>query len=541
MSNCDIVSSPIKFLGATVLSFNSSLGLGSAESTLNVDLVEDCESGDVFQPAPSNGSNASIGVGAQAYFNAGAFYFGGVLSSWTVTQGASGKTFNVKVTDPRQLLENTVVVTDSYLGQPTQALNYFNAYAYWENQVLQGNCAVFGNSLGGERGMPYQKIISALSNMNPTIYSPTGYAYTIDFNSFPQGLPEYYRVAGPSITLLQLLQDVCDVTGFDFYVNLLSGGIISVGLVNLKLPPPSFSTIIKAYNSTATELSYGQELRNEVTKTVLFGEQQHYLTRVTQFSYFFGEDLINGDYIPVVPFAMDDCGFWISKNIESLNSSLEAPFPTNGPYILHELDIRSAMSSMELWLLRALDKNFAANGTFNQALQQLWPAAVTSTRDALKTLLNANRPQPVDSTLNPIRARQLITGQDHEATLTELTTIYNWIKNLGNTYYGKQFITPLNQKICYYFLPDGPLGEKMFSDIPTNTGGWVDDGTAVLGLSEPGISLFREEDGRISGFAIFNNEGAYNTSESDVGGEPPTSFDGFVGDINVQPPTIGQV
>jgi hypothetical protein len=42
MSNCKIISEPIRFLGATVLSFNSTLGLGSSESTLNVDLIEDC-------------------------------------------------------------------------------------------------------------------------------------------------------------------------------------------------------------------------------------------------------------------------------------------------------------------------------------------------------------------------------------------------------------------------------------------------------------------------------------------------------------------
>ena len=535
MSNCDIVYSPLKFLGATVLSFNSSLGLGSSESTLNVDLVEDCEASppDAFLP-----KNGSIGVGAPVYFTAGSFSFGGVLATWTVNQGRSGKTFNVKVTDPRQLLENTVVVTDSYLGPPTQGLNYFNAYAYWESQVLQGNCAVFGDSMGTERGMPYQMIIQALIGMVPTIYSPTGYSYTINFNSFPQGLPEYYRVAGPSITLLQLLQDVCDVTGFDFYVNLLNGGIISVGLVDLKLPPPSFSTIITAYDGKATELSYGQELRNEVTKTVLFGEKQHYLTRVTQFSHFFGEDLINGQYTPVVPFAMDDCGFWVRKDIQSLNATLETPFPTNGPYVLHELDIRSAMSSMELWLLRALDPHFAANGTLNKALQELWPKAVDLTNDALTTLLNAaNRPQPVDSTLNPIRASKFISN---DIILTELEITYNWIKNLGNTYYGKQFITPLNQKICYHFIPNAPLGEKMFSDIPTNEGAWLDDGQPVLGLSDPDLSLFREEDGRIGGFGLFNNEGTYDTSEPDVNGESG-DFDGSVGDIDIQPPTIGQV
>ena len=90
-----------------------------------------------------------------------------------------------------------------------QGINYFNVYTYWEGAILQGNCRVFGESWGGERGMPYGKVITALKNMAPIIYSPTGYPFTIDFNSFPNGLPEYYRVSGPGVSLLQLLQDVC--------------------------------------------------------------------------------------------------------------------------------------------------------------------------------------------------------------------------------------------------------------------------------------------------------------------------------------------
>ena len=179
MSNCDIIYAPLKFLGATVLSFNTNLGLGSSESTLNVDLIEDCEDNDSFMP-----NDGTILVGAPVYFNAGAFLFGGVLTNWTISQGPSGKTFNAKVVDPRQLLENTIVIVDSYVGTPIQTTNYFNVYAGYESEVLNGNCNVFGTSKSSERGMPYRKIIEKLQQMNPTICSPTGYQFTIDFSSF---------------------------------------------------------------------------------------------------------------------------------------------------------------------------------------------------------------------------------------------------------------------------------------------------------------------------------------------------------------------
>jgi hypothetical protein len=518
----DIITQPIKFLGATVLSFNSSLGLGASESSLNVDLIEDCESSpqDFFLP-----KNGSVIVGAPVYLDAGSFSFGGVLTSWTYNQGGSGRTYNAKISDPRQLLENTVVIVDSYLGNPIQAINYFNAYAYYESQVLQGNCNVFGDSLSGERGMPYQMVIQALSSMSPTIYSPTGYSYTINFGSFPQGLPEYYRVVGPSVTILQMLQDVCDVLGYDFHVSLLPGNIITIGIVDLRQPPASFSNIIAAYDGYATELSYGQELRNEVTKTVLFGEKQHYLSMVTRFNHFFGEDLINGVTVPVVPFRYDVNGFWISKKVDSLNLMLQQPLASNGPYTIHELDIRTAMTSQEAWKNRVMDPEIA--GSFNAAVRANYPDLIPPDGRLPRQVLDGfiEQDRGIADGINQPNAANVLANEPK--ILEELEKIWSFIKNLGDTYYGKQFITPLNQLVCYYQDPNSAVGEKIFTDVPTNAGGWVDDGTPVLGLNDPELGLFREDDGRISCFALFDIGGAAPGGDDVIGGDE-SNIDGDV-------------
>ena len=529
----DIITQPIKFLGATVLSFNSSLGLGASESTMNIDLVEDCEAipPDAFLP-----KNGSVVVGAPVYFKAGAFNFGGVLTSWAYNQGGSGRTYNAKLVDPRQLLENTVVIVDSYLGNPIQAINYFNAYAYYESQVLQGNCNVFGSSKSGERGMPYQMIIQALTAMVPTIYSPTGYSYTINFGSFPQGLPEYYRVAGPSVTILQLLQDVCDVLGYDFHVSLGTGNIINIGIVDLRQPPPIFSNIIAAYNGFSTELAYGQELRNETTKTVLFGEKQHYLSIVSKFNHFFGEDIINNETVPVVPFRHDVNGFWINKKIDSLNLMLDNPLATNGPYQIHELDIRTAMTSQEAWRNRVMDPGIG--GSFNGAVRANFPDLIPPDGRLPRQVLvegNIIRPRGMADGVNQPNAATIEANKPE--VLKELEKIWSFIKNLGDTYYGKQFITPLNQTVCYYQDPNSMVGEKLFTDIPTNAGGWIDEGIPVLGLNDPELGLFREDDGRISCFALFDVAGEPPGGEATIGQDTPPDGD-FHGDIgDTTPPT----
>ena len=520
----DIINEPIKFLGATVLSFNSSLGLGSAsESTLNVDLIEDCDQDDSFFPA-----DGSIQVGDAVYFNAGAFKFGGVLSTWTISQGSGGKVYNVKVVDPRQLLENTAVIVDSYLGPPSQTVNYFNVYNINEGSVLGGDCSAYGSSQSNERGMPYTNIINSLSNMNPTICSPTGQNYIIDFSSFPQNVPEYYRVAGPSITILQLLQDVCDVLGFEFHVKLNAGAVISVGLIDLKVPPSSFRNIIDSFDGIATDLSYGEELRNEKTRALLLGEQQHYLSYIDKFDYYFGEDIVGQELVPVVPFQRNDSGFWISKRIEALNASLLKPLPSNGPYEISELDIRCAMSGIDNFLQRALDNKSA--GSFNKAIRDNWSVAEKQLTDALKRLVDGPNlhPQQRYKILCDLFQRPDKGGAEagKPQAIIDLEKIHNFLVDLGNTYYGKQFISPLNQTICYYQGEN--FQEKIYTDVPTTNGGWVDAGTPVLGLSDPELGAFRTDDNRIGCFAIFTVDGISNIPAAGEDGKqsPPDNVSG---------------
>ena len=480
-----LLTQPIKFLGATVLSFNSSLGLGSQESTLSVDLIEDCEGGDAFEP-----NCGSIEVGQAVYFNAGDFNFNGVLTNWSVNQGNSGKVFSASVSDPRQLLENAVVVVDTYMGPPTEAINWFNVYAQMEGSVPEGNCGVFGTSGSGSGGMPYSKIISSLTAMSPVIYSSTGYPFYVDFSSFPIGTPDFYKIQGPSVTLLALLQDVCDTLALEFYVSLQEGNMITIGTISLANPPGSFSTIVDGYDGIATEISYGQELRNEKTKTVIFGENVHYLSGVNAFTYFFGEDTPG---VPVVPYTSDACGFWIYKNIDAVNVALKKPLPARA-YSIHELDIRCAMASYEVWSARAFMPD-QPGGSLNKAITINWPEG-KAVQDGFADVGAA-----VDKQQQPNRAR--IYNNKH-TQVDDYRIIWEFLKTLGDTYYGKQFISQLNQTVCAKF-PDA-LAPVAFTDIPTNEGGWVDDGASILGLNDDdGLGFFRNEDHRISCFAIFKS------------------------------------
>jgi hypothetical protein len=66
-------------------------------------------------------------------------------------------------------------------------------------------------------------------------------------------------------------------------------------------------------------------------------------------------------------------------------------------------------------------------------------------------------------------------------------------------------------------------GEKVFTDTPTSAGGWVDYGVPVLGLSEPELSFFREEDNRIGCFALFTSIGDSTYGEFNYGNNTESS------------------
>jgi hypothetical protein len=531
------LNQPIKFLGATVLSFNSSLGLGNQESTLTVELIEDCENDppDEFEP---NKSPPTREVGEPVLFQAGTFVFAGVLASWDVKRSNSGRVFTARVTDPRQLLNNAVAVISNYVGPPKQGANYFNVYNHFETPL----CNNFGLSLNTDQGMPYQRILEGLTQMEPLLCSPTGYTYAIDFSTFPGGsnsqlqtFPAFYRIQGPSITLLSMIQDACDLVGFDFYVYLEFVDeipVIKVATVNLRQPPSNFNQILDFTNSfvnTANDISYGQELRNEVTKTVLIGEQLHYLTQVNRFYPYFGTDIRGNDRFEVIPYTWDNLGFWILKNINDLNLSLSEPLNNNQPVQIHELDIRCAMASFKAWVIRTMNPNTL--GGFNALIRNKYTNVVLNNLDFLNAMGGQagalNQFQfDIQQATNLARAGADFINQPRPQTnnankpdfIEDLEAIHSWLANLGNTYYGKEYLCQLNEGICYY-LTDylNNDGQTVYSSVPTNAGGWVDPNIPVLNLSDPLLSNFRTEDGRISCFAVFNTDGNVPDDGDDQG------------------------
>ena len=69
------------FFGASVRGFNGSVGWGTQASTVGVDLVEDLNNGDVFNPPA---------IGSAIIFNYNDWQFGGILQGYKREYGQQG-------------------------------------------------------------------------------------------------------------------------------------------------------------------------------------------------------------------------------------------------------------------------------------------------------------------------------------------------------------------------------------------------------------------------------------------------------------------
>jgi hypothetical protein len=307
---------------------------------------------------------------------------------------------------------------------------------------------------------------------SPTYNGSNKSRFRVDFDSFPGGanspfnFPDFYRLPGPHAPLLEILESAKEVAGFEYYVYLEYGQpfhVIKIGLVDLRIPPPDFEQINMFVNSMggkAHELSYGQELRNEPTRTIIIGDKRTDMLVTQSAMPYFGQEIQNEENTFIVPYGWDAFGFWINKSTDTLLASLTGPtaMQLSGIYQISEMDIRMAMSSFKSWFFWVFITQAA--GSFNIALRSIFPLerfpqtdqlidAIAGNINAINGLglwinqvtntTNASR-LAVDFGNNPSRAH---AAANTPIIMQDLEKIQGWLANLGNEYYGKQYFCPV--------------------------------------------------------------------------------------------------
>lgn len=277
------------FMGASIRSFNCQIGWNGESSTLNVDLAVDASHGDTYPTAI---------IGAPAYFSflnedaTHTFRFGGIVQSFSANGGVDGlPLYATTVKSPTDILEMARVILNSYNGSVAGIPNVFNIYGYIENNLGFGAAGV------NQYGIPWSSILLGINDLingagNAFYGGPyvtyRGYNYIFDLSGLPTP-PADYRISGDNLSLLEIVQQLCDDAGCDFFVSLYNNGLVNVVQVTTvsRAQQPTIGQIQQFINSTTgvNAKSFGTELRNEDTSMLLLGGKKTDLFVVKQKVY----------------------------------------------------------------------------------------------------------------------------------------------------------------------------------------------------------------------------------------------------------------
>jgi hypothetical protein len=221
-----IINSPIKFLGCSVVSFSCNLGFNGSPSTLDVQLVED--TGENFQAhdtldysqteleliASIKGGSEFLSGNPGSYhlFQNGNFKFGGIITSWRRTHSSSGRLINVQLTDPRAILKDIPVITD-------HCPSFNSGTTQWDGYNVVTPLNTFANAIAANwtpDGMIWRNMLD-LRLQQPT-YNFYGKSYKIVIDgTFTLRIPVNYRVQIQNASIEDFINRVAKDNNIDWY------------------------------------------------------------------------------------------------------------------------------------------------------------------------------------------------------------------------------------------------------------------------------------------------------------------------------------
>ncbi|MHA2404321.1 MAG: hypothetical protein ACXADH_15085 [Candidatus Kariarchaeaceae archaeon] len=515
-----------RFLGATVISNSLKLGWGENRSELNVELVEDnCAGAGISYingiPTITTGSDSfnPPKLGSPVFYAFGTFQFAGILQNWERNADVrNGRRYSCVVTDPREILEGCQIITNHYNGGVFGVPNLINVFGAAEEFGV--NCPVpgslpltyspasgFGGAQVNDAGMTWNQIRGLLPGLlnNPFSKYSGGLrlrdtTYFIDISEVPF-LDQYYRIEGDSANLLEMITNVTQAAGADYFIELIWPNFIKVQVSDRRSQPSSAFAVDATGNLSASSIlnfgdagsernNAGIELRHEVTNAFMVGDLRKDLWQI---AYSGDGDTVSDTIWPY--WGKDDQGFpriskkWDLENNFNVNiGKLRIPGIKNANYNVTVFELLAVQDSFESWaaymeakkpgLLPDLGAAFAIVEGFKEVLKgpvmppDLIAAAKKHAKQADK---NGNEPDVADG------SRRL----------------YDFLKRIADEFLGKKFMVGL-PLVCCTSDPQEPLKLKL--NWQRADAAWSDVSALGLGQNSPALSFFRNEDGQIQCF-----------------------------------------
>lgn len=251
-----------RFLGLTVVDFSSSIGWNDEGSELRIKL------------APEDGETISYEIGYPYNFSFGQFAFNGILERVIQNKDAGGTFYEVVLSDGKEILRNVEVITTNFYGYKEPyfdclTTNLLNVYRYFEARE-------FGDSKVDESGIKLERFCEGVraTSENCKIWH-RGIPYTINIDNLAGILPEFYRIPGTNINLLDAISTVCDDAGYNFHV-IREGFEFRVVLASLNSGGgnQNVGTLIQSKSTERNTIAFSSGLENAnnvISNYVLYG------------------------------------------------------------------------------------------------------------------------------------------------------------------------------------------------------------------------------------------------------------------------------
>jgi hypothetical protein len=502
----------IKFQGATVVSFDFSLGWNENASSVTITLVEDTPNGDEIEIA---------GTGNVLKFTYGKFKFEGLVEFFNRREDMRGlPSYEVRLTSPNELLDGVQVILTTFNGETGLIPNLMNAYGLYENTFG------FGGSLVNDSGMVWQadyKVVhfdvvvtgsggGTLTTDNlgavgikPAIESLTagagggyggpvkfkGSSFSVDLSGLPT-CPADYRLGGDARSILSLVSEFCQDAGHD-YICYFEDGVIKFKSVSRLVQPDAgvLANWIKS-QPDAESRSIGAELRNEPTNAVMLGGDVQDLIQIYNYSGdttiwpFWGFDPNTG--VPIKGTGKPEVWHEAVVPADSI-----ADIIGDTIYHLTVPELRTALANFESWAAY---------------LMRWYPEKAT-----LIGLVNTvDSKSDLQAIFPDVLFRRDLIAQDDESgfffgRMNEVdywtqraNRVFEFVQMYAREYFGKKFLVRIPFWISWKFVPET---YQVVSSDEIADGGYIPEGAMPLGLPYSEIDKFMSDTGLFECFVAF--------------------------------------
>ena len=373
---------------------------------------------------------------------------------------------------------------------------------------------------------PGKTLLPGSGVLGPTPEDGTGRrtSYIVDLTEIPFS-PDHYRITGPTLTFTELITQVCEAAGCDYYVELLPvkglGGInlvIKVRVVQRREQPKlgEIQDYVDNQNFVISK-TFGQELANQPNSIFIFGAKRQDYVQQDTYPYIVPSGGLDTDGLPIRVFfgnlgAEGSTNQWWYlldfRQIEgSLNNSFTENYSTNGFAWVSESEIRCASVDRDIW------REFVVS--------RLGDSRSPCTRWMLNWETLTGRE------FTPLMGPGAVIGTNESPDTVpvyraDMERMHGFIQTFATTFYGRRWLVNI-PGVCrdYNFEAADASGFRpapYYSDDPSTDGGWPTIAN-VLGLTMPSSALdffALDETGKIGPMLRFSTAGMQAT-ELDTG------------------------